>query len=690
MYSSLDELYELQHHLHCLLKEKDYRALSRIFDSVRQAQYTDLPAGGRGLISSLAFLFPQHQLARDNVHAELLAWHFACPEDATPCLLLAESWFAIASETLRTGVSVAPGEQPVPRVVIANTAGFSWAVQAIASGGYCPEVFMLLMNATGYLGMPGGVRNGLWPVTFPAHQFDEDTLAFARQFGALPLNKGSVSLALRLPTYSETRFPALYWFNRTLECDPANIVVREQWVRLLSPLHYGDTHYQAVKRFLSSEHCQSLSLQDRNQLRRIEVYDKINNPVLWPLPGKTYRIRRLDARFRQLLSLSLHPEAQASGYLAYARFCEHFLLNRYGRKWRLTSWFAGQIYQCVAALVVIDAPAFWLTYSSQVFSLLALALGNENAPQADRQQVLSSLVALTRARGSSVLDALLALLAATPDGVSGLKQALSASQLRALQDRIQHAAAAEFWQACNNLAALGYGKALGKILMRAAQQGGRQAALFLADVQSGANPRTLSAMALPENELQAQRVFVQAGDQGDAHAWFLHSRLLERQLMRGSPPGEVIRLAEAREQLLYQSQQAGHALAHYDLACTLVLSDFSEKVQHGLEQLCPAILLSGGISGDYRAYIAYLFAYCALHGRGMAKNLWLVDFWIQRAWLWSLSPRYLQFRDDVVSRYPLYMLYRRQVKKHQASVPEWQKRLIRQLGFDTGCVEVQA
>lgn len=690
MYSSLDELYELQHHLHCLLKEKNYRALSRFFHSVRQAQYTQLPAGRLALISSLAFLFPQNQLARDDVHAQLLAWHFACPEDATPCLLLAESWFAIASETLRTGASVAPGGQPVPRVVVANTAGFSWAVQAIASGSYCPAVFMLLMNAAGYLGTPAGAKNGLWPVTFPAHQFGEDALAFARQYGALPLDKGPVSLSLRLPTYSETRFPALYWFNRTMECDPANIAAREQWVRLLSPLHYGDARYQAVNHFLSSEHCQNLALPVRNQLWRAKIYDKINNPVLWPLPGKTYRIRRLDARFRQLLSLPLHPEAQASGYLAYARFCEHFLLNQYGREWRLTSWFTGQIYQCVAALAAIDAPAFWLTHSDHVFSLLALVLGNATAPQPDRQQVLAKLVALTRARGSSVLDALLALLAATPEGIGGLKQALSASQLLALQARIQHANAAALWQACNNLAALGYGKALGRILLLAAQQGGRQAALFLADAQSGANPRALSAMAMQENELQAQHVFTKAGDQGDAHAWFLHSRLLERQLLRESRPREVTRLAEARETLLYQSQQAGHALARYDLACTLALSDFPEKVQQGLEKLCPAILLSGNISGDYRAYIAYLFAFCALHGRGMAKNLWLVDFWIQRAWLWSLSPRYLQFRDDVVSRYPLYVLYRRRVKKHQLSVPEWQKRLIRQLGFETGCVEVLA
>ncbi|WP_226568591.1 DUF4034 domain-containing protein [Mangrovibacter yixingensis] len=690
MYSSLDELYELQYHLHGLLKEKKYQALSLIFNSIRQAKHSCLPAGRLALICSLDFLFPQYMPAREPVHAQLLAWHFACPEDATPCLLLAESWFAIAHETRLTGATATPGGQPVPRVVIANAAGFAWAIQAIASGSYCAKVFMLLMNAAGYLGTPGGAKNGLWPVVFSVHQFCDDALAFARQFGALPLDKGPVSLALRLPTYSETRFPALYWFNRTLEYDPTNIAVREQWVQLLSPLYYGDSRYQAVNHFLSSEHCQSLGLPERNQLWRMKIYDKINNPVLWPLPGKTYRIRRLDAHFRRLLALPLHPEAQACGYQAYARFCQHFLLNRQGRSWRLTPWFAGQIVQCVTALVKIDAPCFWLMHSDQVFSLLALLLENKLAPEAEIKQVLVSVVALTRARGSSVFDALLTLLSATQRGVAGLKQALPASQLLTLQSRIQQAAAGQLWQACNNLVALGYGQALGGVLLQAAQQGGRQAALFLADVQSGANPQALSAMALPENLLQAQYVFIQAGEQGDAHARFLHSRLLERLIGRTSKPSEITRLVLAREKLLYQSQHAGHALARYDYACALALSDSPEKVQQGLEQHCPAILLSGNISGDYRAYIAYLFAFCALHGRGMAKNLWLVDFWIQRAWLWSLSPRYLQFRDDVVSRYPLYMLYRRRVKMHQKSVPEWQIRLIRQLGFEASVVEVLA
>lgn len=669
MYSSLDEIYAFQARLRACLRQEAWPEINHALASARQRMATNPQDRTFTYLCTPGFLFPPGLSSHGEIHRILLRWHEACPTEPWPCLLLAENGLAMAEYTQDNPANIEAG----------SALFFWWSAKAIARDGGCLNLYQRLLSYSGVFREPPGLRQGGAPLHFWRSTLSPAAQAALIALGGAPDDNETVLTHLPPASQQEQVFPPVYWFNRALACAPDSLTVRETWLGILMRYHRGETRQQVIDTFLSGELCQPLTARDRNVLVFAQNAERLHNPAFWPRSQQTQALLDWDSHFYALLTRDLPPREHIMACITWANVCERFLFDEQGACYRLSTHFARRIYDCMAT--VLDCDDAWLLFSlsSVIFHHLSRVLAYDLFRLKDSRGLLPRYIALNKANGDGIQIAMVGVIAAQVPfaGLSlpGEGPMRMAHLLRlAVPENV-----AVFRSAGANLLSLGYGVQVKQLLCRLAEQGGHCASLLLGEVLTEDIRAAEKAMGLDISSRQVEIWLQAASDDGVTEATFLLSRLLEKRLAQVRNADQRNALVARREALLKQAIAGGHAMAQYDYACALALSDDPHKIKEGLEIVCAAVLISGRIAGEYRGYIAWIYAFSACHGRGMEKNLVLVDYWSRRAIALGKDCPWYRVFHAIATRFPFSYWYKRRLIKHAARIPSWQEALMRQL-----------
>lgn len=669
MCSSLDEIYTFQAQLRACLRQGAWSEINHALASARQRMAINPKARAFAYLCTPGFLFPPGLLSNSEIHRILLRWHAACPTEPWPCLLLAENGLAIAEN--------APDDPA--NIEVGSALFFWWAAKAIARDGGCLSIYLRLLSYSGVFREPMGLRQGAVPLHFWRASLSPAAQAALVALGGAPDDNETVLTHLPPANQQEQTFPPGYWFNRALACAPDSLAARETWLGILMRYHRGEARQQAIDDFISGGLCQALTARERNVLVYAKHAERLYNPAFWPRSDQTQALMDWDNHFYSLLSLDLPPRERIMACIAWANVCERFLFDEQGACYRLSTHFARRIYDCMDTVLACDDVWLLFSLSSIIFHHLSRVLAYDLFRLRDTKGLLPRYIALNKARGDGIQIAMVGVIAAQVPfaGLSlpGEGAERMAHLLRlATPDNI-----AVFRSAGTNLLLLGYGVQVKQLLCTLAERGGHSAALLLGEWLTEHHWTAEKTMGLGIPSRQVEIWLQAASDDGVTEATFLLSRLLEKRLAQEHNISRRSALTARREALLKQAIAGGHAMAQYDYACALALSDEPDKIKEGLEIVCAAVLISGRIADEYRGYIAWIYAFSACHGRGMEKNLVLVDYWSRRAIAWGKNCPWYRVFHAIATRFPFSLWYKRRLVKHAARIPSWQQALMQQL-----------
>ncbi|MCU5771668.1 DUF4034 domain-containing protein [Erwiniaceae bacterium BAC15a-03b] len=673
---SLNEIFALRQQLREYLQSKQYEKLTQYFATAHADFKANRDNNIYLYIIDFDFLLSPKIYSHKTISQYLIDWHQAQPMSSYPCQLLAQHWLTIAGEERGGQYAEVVSHNQWQRAAISNDLMFYWAAKAISLDSHCTTLYQHLLSATGHFQEPEWFRNRHETVQFDLAWYGSTALEFAQSKGGVPLSSTPFNTGLPEPSAEEATFAPLYWLNRALECDAQNIVVRTLYINYLYPRWYGDEKHQAIDAFLAGDYCKNLSEPQRNILYRTKMLDKVNNIEHWPDYSNAKKLKQHDEKFRQLLSLNMPAHDMAVTHIIYIGMCSHFLLDNNGKLYAQSPYFARRIYDSIG--YVLNSDQSWVIYSLGESLILWLSEipSHPDYQVADTDHLLKRYLEATQGNGENHTELVFSAFARLYPTQDIQLQQPADWWLQRLLDSAAAMPVEMLGVIFKRLCGLGHAAAAKDFLLQLSAREYLPGTLLLTELFAGQHPKLAERLELAPAADKAEYYLDIACRERSAEALFRKSRALEEQALTASSPAESNRLNAERITLLVEASDHGHAMARYDYACALFWSDDVDDQRFALEQQCALLLLDGKVGPQQTAYIAYLYAYAAWNGRGMAKNMWLAKYWIEYAQSWDDAEDYRQMRRMMTDYFTLRFIFRIRAKQDASKVPAWQMDLV--------------
>ncbi len=658
---SLIEIYDLQQQVKQNLNLENYQRIESLFAAL---QNQDLQQ-----VLQIQFVFNPQLAGVDGILQQLHGWQRAIPQSFYPSVLMASFWHMIAATErgIQTMDRVSPAQHL--RASAANDQFFYWALKALEFNPKSVTTYNALLEASGRLGMPDWLQLPLnQTINFSCLHYHQEAKEFITSFAGYEIPEGQINVVLSPPSAEEKGFTPLYWLNCILTIEPEHIASRKTLVRLLSPRWYGDENYENVTRFLASDYCANLSALQIKILQREKEYDQLT--AYNTLPSLNFRkaLEKRGKQFAERVNEHITVEEDALTRFEYIDFCYHVLTYMPDLSSELKDSLVKNIYQSLHHIVK-SSPSWILFYrANEIFNILFSMMKIYEFD--DELKIFDDLSRQTQYRNlTSPAEVLYRALAANfPLSVvsPGAESEAIEQYYIAGERNVDYP---QFRLHIFILSLMGYSAAIKPVLEKfSSQYHAVNASILCCEIYSGDTPNLAKMLSVTKDSEKANTFLDVAVQRESSHAILIKSRQLETLIEDSRDPSEKSSLALEREALLKRNIQSGDALSQYDYACSLIASSDEKQVQKGLFIEAPKVLIDARIRLDQLAYIAYLYAFCAFNGRGMDKNFFVMDFWINLALQWDADPGYLTFLQKVREGAGLRPLYNWYVKRSKAKV----------------------
>ncbi|MFZ4835220.1 DUF4034 domain-containing protein [Rouxiella sp. Mn2063] len=658
---SLVEIYDLQQQVKHKLSQKKYQDIDVLF----------APLQGQDLQNTLRIQFIFNPQIDDHnvILSQLHDWQQETPGSYYPYVFFASFWHTLAAKErgMQTMDYVTPSQRL--RFGVASDQFFYWALKTLEFNPDCVAAYNMLLGASGNFGMPDWLE---LPITQPIHfsctHYNEEAKTFLSSFPGYIVPQDSIGITLPPLSSEEHNFIPFYWLRNILVIDPEHIESRKITLKFLSPRWYGDEKYENVHQFLASDYCSGLSAQQIKILQREKEFDRLT--AYNTLSPNNYRkeLDRREKQFTDLITVPLTNEDDSEALFEYIDFCYHILTNMPDSRQETNDNMVRNIYQALHHIVNLSSPWIIFYRAEEVFNLLIFMMKLYEFE--DNHNVFEELATQTQYRNlTSPLEILYSALAAS--------FSLANIHLTAQRESIEHYYISDERKLDYNifrshilvLCKMGYATSIKPVLERFATKYQAINALVLCyEIYHGDAPNLAQMLSIQPNTDKANSFLDIAVQQGASQAIFIKSRDLENLIESSSNPSEKSALTVEREKLLKLNIQLGDAVSQYDYACSLIASDVEQQIQQGLFVEAPKVLSEARVRLDQRAYIAYLYAFCAFNARGMSKNFFVMDFWINQAVVWDPDPDYINFLQKIKEGVALQPLYKYYLKRDKGKV----------------------
>ncbi|QTF06987.1 DUF4034 domain-containing protein [Brenneria izadpanahii] len=666
---SLVEIYDLQQQVKHKLSQKKYQDVEALFASL---QRQDLQK-----TLHIQFIFNPLVDGLDAVLSQLHDWRQTTPESYYPYVFFASFWHTVAVKErgIRTMDHVTPAQ--TLKFCIANDQFFYWALKTLEFNPECVAAYNMLLEASGRFGAPDWLAlPATQPIHFSCADYNEEARAFLSSFPKYTVPQGSISIALPPPTAEEQNFIPLYWLKNILTIDPEHIESRKTTIRFLAPRWYGDKKYKKIDQFLASDYCSGLSELQIKILQREKEYDQIT--AYNTLPSINYRqaLKKREKRFKDLINTHLTDEENSLTLFEYINFCHHILINTPADRKKSNDNMINNIYLSLHHIVKLASPWIIFYRANEIFSLLVSFMKTYEIE--DNLNVFEDLARHTEFRNlTSSVEILYGALAANFPlanvNLTAQRESIERYYIAGERNLDYNTFRLHIFILCK----MGYAAAIKPVLEKfATENRAINASALCYEIYYGCPSDLVDILSVERDADKANSFLNTLVQRRGSQAILIKSRDLEDSIERSSNPSEKSQLAIEREKLLKLNIQLGDAVSQYDYACSLIASSEERRIREGLFVEAPKVLSEARVRLDQLAYIAYLYAFCAFNARGMSKNLFVMDFWINQALAWDPDPNYRDFRQKVKDSLTLKPMYRYYLKKDKGKIPEEMKKIM--------------
>lgn len=666
---SLVEIYDLQQQAKRNLSQRNYLNLEMLF--------TQLKGQDLHKVLQIQFLFNPQVEDANEILQQLHAWQQEMPQSYYPYVFIAGFWYMTAANErgIQTIDRVTPAQRL--RLRIANDQFFYWALKALEFNPESVAAFNKLLEASGRFGMPEWLELPVnQPINFSCADYNPEAREYISSFTGYRLPEGAINITLSAPTDAEKSFIPLYWLKSILTTVPDHIESRKTIIRFLSPRWYGDEKYEKVNQFLASDYCSGLSALQMKILQREKEYDRLTAYNTLPSINLRKALEKSEKEFSELVNDHLNAEEDSLTRFEYIDFCYHVLTTVPGDRQTSNEAMVRSIYQSLYDIVRQSSPWVIFYRATEVFNLLFSMMKIYEFE--DELQVFDDLSRQTQYRNlTSQVEVLYNALAANfplsgvfPGGQAESIERYYISCERNLDYNV-------FRLHIFILSKMGYAASIKPVVEKfATEYRGVNASILCYEIYHGNTPGLATMFSVKSNVDKANFFLDIAVQERSSQAILIKSRDLETLIEGSSNPSEKSELAIERERLLKLNIQSGDALSQYDYACSLIASSDEQQIRKGLFIEAPKVLTEARVRLDQLAYIAYLYAFCAFNGRGMEKNLFVMDFWIKQAMAWDADPNYWNFLQKVKEGAALRPLYSFYVKRSKGRISEEMKSIM--------------
>jgi hypothetical protein len=666
---SLVEIYDLQQQVKEKISQKKYQDIEALFAPLSRKDLQN--------VLQFPFIFNSQVEGLDSILSQLQEWQQETPHSYYPYVFFASFWFITAANQR--------GKQTIDRVTpaqrqncsAANDQFFYWALKTLEFNPQCETAYTMLLEASGYFSMPEWLDFLVTkPIRYSCESYNEEAVKFISSFTTYSIPHGSININLPSPSEEEERFIPFYWLRRILAIAPDHMISRKVVIKLLSPRWYGGEKYEDIDYFLASDYCSGLSELDIKILQREKEYDQLTSYNTLPLLNYRKELKRRASNFIDLINSPLTKDETSRTLLEYVYFCNHVLETDPKAKQSAKDDMVESVYQSLHHIVKLASPWFLFYQSEEIFNQLISFMKLYEFD--DKSHVFDDIARQTQFRNlTSPIDVLYSTFAAnfTLASISLFTQRESLERYYMLAEKNfdYYIFRLHIFMLCK----MGYASSIKPVLERfAIENRATSASLLFYEIYHGNVPGMAGMLSIHPDENKEREFLDIAVKQGSTHAILIKSRDLESLIERSTKPSVKSELALERERLLKQNIQLGDAVSQYDYACSLISSSEEQQIIKGLFIEAPKVLAESRVRLDQLAYIAYLYAFCAFNGRGMRKNIFVMDFWMNMALAWYPDLEYQDFYTTAKHAVGIKPFYNSALKKGRGKIPEEMKKIM--------------
>lgn len=642
---TIDEIYNLQRHIKQCFDQREYSEI--------EAAFAPLSNHDLHYALNVKFIFNNQVDGYGLLMQTLQEWIKECPQSYLPYLYMASYWQIIADTERGIQSMDIITELQHMRFSIASDQLHFWCLKTIELNPKCVAAYNILLEAAGRYGTP------YWfdisrtdSVDYSCEDYNEVALDYLNSHHGYIPPTGTITLKLSPPTSEEENFFPLYWLRKIIELEPQHLPSRKLIIVFLGPNWYGDKKKSKINEFLKSDYCSALSKQ---QMKYFLEDIKSGHAILHIIGSpRSYlaKIKKDNNRIQKIIN-SASELSHEEAILKIFFFIDHYnsILDAISHEdKRMEKILAENIYQLLHRATTLDCS--WVMFSRSNDTYLLLAKFMKDYQMEDTLGILNKLSAYTNLSNQTSPFEMLYAVFSTYFPIANVDKSQQRDEVidRFLikENNLDYDS---FKSSVYLICKSGYAIPVRDALLDLANKHESiKALILLHELYNNNIPNLSTLMKISHDSNLAHRFLQPALDMKSKTAILIKSRNLEKDIELCSDGTRRTSLINERERLLKFNIELGDPTAQYDYACSLISSNDKNKIQDGLYIEAPKVLFQNQVRRDQLAYIAYLYAFCAYNGRGMDKNIYVMDFWINQAILLHVGHEYCQFLSIVRER----------------------------------------